>query len=107
MDMSTSTKRGSRMKKYEDIRVSLKTGDLVLFEGKSLFSKIIRRASGSRWSHVGMILKRQEFDYLALYESTGGGSLPDLVHGVPVKGVQLVPLSDRILNYEGDVRFVC
>ena len=88
---------------YERVRDELNTGDLVLFEGTSFFSRLIQRASGSKWSHVGMVMRLPEYDYLALYESTGGGALRDLVSGVPTKGVQLVPLSEKIRTYPGRV----
>ena len=100
--MDSQTMRPS-MAKNEQIRKWLNTGDLVLFQGDSLVSKVIRRVTNSPWSHVGMIMRLPEYDYLALYESTGVGAFADLVSGKIQKGVQLVPLSDRIRNYEGNV----
>ena len=100
--MDRQTVRPS-MAAYDKIRDTLHTGDLVLFEGTSLFSRIIQRASGSQWSHVGMVMRLPEYDYLALYESTNSRGLRDLGSGVPTRGVQLVPLSDRLQQYAGRV----
>jgi hypothetical protein len=42
---------------FDDIKNSLKTGDIVLFSGESEWSNIIKVATDSNWSHVGMIVK--------------------------------------------------
>ena len=91
------------MRTYTSIRHELDTGDLVLFRGGSVFSRLIQRATRSAWSHVAMVLRLPEYDFLALYESTGLGSLPDMVSGEPARGVQLVPLSERVRAYDGAI----
>jgi len=90
--------------KYEDIRNSLKTGDIVLFSGKGNISTGIKYATRSRWSHVGMVLVLPEYDFTCLWESTTLSDIRD-VSGVLRRGVQLVPLSDRIQQYRGEIAF--
>ena len=91
------------MNRYEEIRAQLRTGDVVLFSGKSFFSKLIRFGTGSAWSHVGLVLKLPEYNFLTIYESTGKGSLKDVVSGKPQRGVQLVPMNDRVYSYKGKI----
>jgi hypothetical protein len=92
------------MPTYTTVRSELKTGDIVLFSGKSAISNVIKLFSGGKWSHVGMVLRLTEFDDgVFLWESTTLTDIPDWETGVPNKGVQLVPLSQRVRNYEGEV----
>jgi len=88
---------------YSSIRNELKTGDVVLFSGKGAFSDIIKYGTLSKWSHVGMILHISEYDFLTVWESTTLSNIKDLESGLPRKGVQLVPLSDRVQKYSGDI----
>lgn len=88
---------------YDDIRGSLNTGDLVFFAGKSLFSSAIKLGTLCKWSHVGMVLNIPEYQFLAVWESTPVGDIKDLISNTPKKGVQLVPLSDRVQKYSGSV----
>jgi hypothetical protein len=90
-------------KPYEEIRSSLKTGDIVLFSGKSAFSLLIKVGTKSKWSHVGMILNLTEYDFVTIWESTPSSDLEDLDTNTHNKGVQLVPLSLRIDTYKGDI----
>lgn len=87
----------------EQMRAELKTGDIVLFSGKGGISAGVKWATLSRWSHVGMILKLPEYDFVTVWESTTLSSLVDLDTQVPRKGVQLVPLSARIKDYDGEI----
>ncbi|WP_257297113.1 YiiX/YebB-like N1pC/P60 family cysteine hydrolase [Endozoicomonas sp. YOMI1] len=91
------------IKPYSSMRNELKTGDVVLFSGKGAFSDIIKYGTLSKWSHVGMILNIPEYDFLTVWESTTLNNIKDLESGVPRKGVQLVPLSNRVQKYSGDI----
>lgn len=71
---------------YADIREHLRTGDLLLCSGSSAMSGIIRRATGSRWSHVALIARLESIDRVLVLES------------VESIGVRCVPLS----HYLGD-----
>jgi len=57
----------------------------------------------SSWSHVGMALRLPEWNLVLLWESTGLCDIKDLESGKARKGVQLVPLSERIKKYQGEV----
>ncbi len=88
---------------YDSIRDELDTGDIVLYSGKGHVSSIIKLGTFSRWSHVGMVLRLREYDFITIWESTTLSKLKDLVSGQPRKGVQLVPLSDRVRTYDGAI----
>lgn len=88
---------------YNDIRGHLNTGDIVLFSGKGGISAGIKWGTLSRWSHVGMILSLDEYDFVTIWESTTLSNVNNLETGVPKKGVQLVPLSSRVNKYDGDI----
>ena len=64
------------MKKYEDIRENLKTGDIVLFSGKGGISHGIKLVTNSKWSHVGMVLRLP--DSKAAYDGPLGHNEEDL-----------------------------
>lgn len=85
---------------YEDVRGQLKTGDVILFDGKGPISMTIKYITRAKWSHVGMVYKID--DMLFCWESTSIGNTPDFDTGKIVNGVQLTLLSDRIRNYNGD-----
>jgi hypothetical protein len=91
---------------YSSVREELKTGDIVLMAGESLFSRSIRCFTGSRWSHVGMVVRIPDLDAVLLWESTTSGHPDD--HSTPEgqkpkRGVQLPPLSKRVRDYDGQV----
>ena len=52
---------------YHEIRTELKTGDIVLFSGKGGISAGIKWGTLSRWSHVGMILSLDEYDFVTIW----------------------------------------
>jgi len=87
----------------QDLRALLKTGDIVLFSGKGGASAGIKWATFSRWSHVGMVVVLPEYDLVTVWESSTIATLPDLDTNTPNKGVQLVPLSARLDQYDGDI----
>lgn len=82
------------------------TGDIVLFGSHNyLVSKIIEWYCGSKWSHIGIILK-DPYDIdpslkgYYLLQSTFG-IFPDSLTGVKEYGVQIVPLEETLQNYKG------
>ncbi len=89
--------------KYEEIRKSLDTGDLVFFSGKGPISNMIKVMTRSKWSHVGMVIKISRWDMVLLWESTTLSPIRDLSSGSLKKGIQLVPLSERIRAYDGEI----
>lgn len=90
---------------YKDVRKLMKTGDLIAFSGKSKVSNIIKGATGSDISHVGMVFESDRTgEYrVEIIESTSLVTLPDNRTGELIKGVQMQMLSQRMDMYEGQV----
>lgn len=87
---------------YAQLREQLKTGDLVLFSGHSLASRIVRIFTGSHWSHIGIVVRLPEMPQTPLlWEATRASKVSDINHGKPFDGVQLVTLDDRVASYQG------
>lgn len=86
--------------KYESLRWSLKTGDILQMRGKGLFSWILGRFGWA--SHVGMVLVVEGMVFV--YESTTLSTVRDYFTGKKVKGVQVVLLSERLRTYKGKIR---
>lgn len=81
------------------IAPSLRTGDLLLFSGKSWSSEGIKRLTSSFWSHVGLVWRVEAGPHagvLAVWESTTLADLPDLDTGHAHAGVQRVELRARL-----------
>ena len=110
--------------RYEELRPLLKTGDIVLFQGKGLFSQVIRtftRSGGKRgkYTHVGMVIDPSEISsrlltkakrdalagdrVLLLAESTTMSTVRDVETGKFTSGVQTALLSQRLATYKGKV----
>ena len=88
---------------YQEYRATARSLDIVLFGGKGRISEAIKWATGSDKSHIALTLHVQDYDCLALFESTTLSTTPDLIGDKPVKGVQLVNMSSRLETYDGDV----
>lgn len=86
--------------KYDALRSQLKTGDVLLFSGKSKISEGIKFFTLSKWSHVGMVYRfESELDpkgSIFCWESTSIGNVADADTGKLTKGVQRVELSERL-----------
>lgn len=72
---------------YSELRHEVRSGDILLCSGSSVFSTLIKRATNSIWSHVGFILRLDSIDRIMILES------------VESIGVRTVPLSNYIYNY--------
>jgi hypothetical protein len=96
------------MATYQELRGKIKTGDIILFSGKGGISAGIKWFTGSKWSHVGMALRLPEWDAVLLWESTTLSDIKDIESGEERKGVQIVPLSERLRKYKGGatIRFL-
>lgn len=79
----------------------LKQGDIILFKGQGLFSRLIMAAPGASFSHVGMYVRFGR--HSCLFESTSLGILQDIITDQRINGVQLVPFEQRVNTYEGEV----
>ncbi|HUM13362.1 MAG TPA: hypothetical protein VLT82_20610 [Myxococcaceae bacterium] len=76
---------------YAEIRDQVKDGDVILFRGNVLFSRIIQRISAGRYSHSALILE--------------WGRRWMILQAELIEGVQAVPLSVAVARYHGDVDF--
>ncbi|KTD72669.1 YiiX/YebB-like N1pC/P60 family cysteine hydrolase [Legionella tucsonensis] len=74
---------------YEQIRGTIKTGDLLFASGNSLMSTMIKGATNSVWSHVAFIVRLEAIGRVMVMES------------VETLGVRTVPLSNYVRNYNG------
>jgi hypothetical protein len=54
---------------YDEVRGEVRTGDLILCSGSSSFSRLIRWATGSPWSHVAMAVRLDAIDQVIVMES--------------------------------------
>lgn len=90
---------GTRMS-YREARSKMKPGDVIAFGGKGEFSEIIKFATFSDVSHVGVILQTQVKDdsddhfFNQIIESTS-------LNGF--NGVNISRFSDRLEKYDGEV----
>lgn len=93
--------------KYERLRDSLKTGDLIAFSGNHKFSKVIKWYTNSIYSHVGMVIRTNMGngfgDSVLIIESTTDTSFRDFLNRETIRGVQLNWLSKRASSYDGEV----
>lgn len=76
-------------KYYNELRHEIRSGDILLCSGNSLFSTLIQKATGSIWSHVGFILRMDNIDRIMVLES------------VETIGVRAIPLSNYMRDYNG------
>jgi hypothetical protein len=75
--------------KYDNIRSTLQTGDLVFCSGDYTFSKIIQYFTRSVWSHVGIVYYDVALDRMLILESE------------KLYGVRFAPLSKYLKDYHG------
>jgi len=92
--MSLSVKKFPKIpkKRYNIIRKDLRSGDILLCSGTGVFSKLIQKATGSVWSHVGFIIRLDSIDRVMVLES------------VESIGVRTIPLSSYVKDYNGSGR---
>lgn len=88
---------------YSEIESTVKTGDLILFHGMSMSSKVNELFTGCEWSHVGMIIRPEDIgivstDKLLLWESNTLVNLDDVELEKPKEGPMLVDLHQRIMT---------
>jgi hypothetical protein len=74
-------------KHYREIHSEIRSGDILLCSGNTVFSNLIKKATRSIWSHVAFILRLDIIDRVIVLES------------VESIGVRAVPLSHYVCNY--------
>lgn len=88
---------------YATIREKMQPGDVIAFGGKSHFSEVIKWATRSSVSHVGVILQTVRRD---LASSDGPGYFNQIIESTTINdfsGVIVSKLSKRIQQYEGEI----
>lgn len=104
------TRLPSELEKYEQYRPQMQTGDAIAFSGTSGFSDMIKWATRSPYSHVGIILKSDLGggfgETVFLVESTTETNQRDFEGKQVIKGVQIHFLSKRLETYPGSVWWV-
>lgn len=74
---------------YEETKKQIKTGDILLCSGSSLFSKLIQGATKSQWSHVGFLIQVEQIERIMVMES------------VESIGVRTISLRNYFTDYNG------
>ncbi|MGA9121173.1 MAG: YiiX/YebB-like N1pC/P60 family cysteine hydrolase [Bacteroidota bacterium] len=75
---------------YDESRLQIKNGDVLMYRGRSLESRIIQWATRSRYSHAGLAVWWN--DRLMVMEAVG-------------RGVIVTALSKNVVSYPGDVEW--
>lgn len=87
---------------YEKARPQMKAGDVIAFSGKGNFSEIIKWATRSDVSHVGVILQTK----LLIDGETQAGMFNQIIESTSLdgfSGVTISRLSDRLATYDGEI----
>lgn len=87
---------------YKEVRGWMKPGDIVAFGGKGNFSEIIKWATRSTVSHVGIILQSK----LLIENEPQAGKFNQIIESTSLNGfsgVTISRLSDRIDTYFGEM----
>lgn len=81
----------------------LETGDLILFSGRTLASRLVQGFTGSYWSHIGIVVRLPGRADPLLWEATRASKLADIHYGIAFDGVQLVSLAEKLASYPGEI----
>jgi hypothetical protein len=91
--------------------MSLNTGDILLFRGTGIISKLLEYFGVSKYSHVGIVLKNPSFinpelqDGIYILES-GFHNTPDIENNKLKKGVQIHHIDDVLKEYSKGTVYV-
>lgn len=89
---------------FDELAPEMKTGDIMLFNGQYSGSKLIEIIEFSQWSHIGIIVRLDEFDEPLIWEATSLTNIPDVIFNDQKKGVKLVKLRDRMAHYGDELK---
>ena len=87
-ELTTSSQSDETLLRYSEVRAQVRSGDILLFRGRALLSRIIRKITRSPYSHAGILAWWNE--RLMVLEATG-------------PGVIARPLSRVVKLYDGKV----
>ncbi len=83
---------------YAEIRDTLNTGDIVLFQGIGWESDVVKALAVSPWTHVATIVRESHVDFPMIWESTPLKFIEDVIISQKKSGARLVSLDDRLAN---------
>lgn len=87
-------------KSYDEVRIDMKPGDVIAFGGKGHLSEIIKFATFSDVSHVGVILQTK------VVEDDTGRFFNQIIESTSLNGfngVNISRFSDRLATYQGEL----
>lgn len=88
---------------YKDFLAQCKTGDILLFEGKGVYSRIIQCAGTTKYSHIGMIVKMKvhgvDEPMFFVWESTKPDGSFDFITRTDKDGPRMVNLHEKLYEY--------
>lgn len=77
----------------------LQTGDLILFSGATSSGAVIKFFDNSQFSHIGIVIKTKFSSQMLIWEaSTNKAGLVDIESGKVRKGVELLPLTNKVFS---------
>ena len=85
-------------RKYSEIRDCMRPGDIIAFSGKKPFSEVIKWATKSNVSHVGVILQSR-----LMVDGAAQGRLFNQIAEATASGVKFTKLSEIEREYEGEL----
>ena len=91
-----------RSARYGDVRDRMHPGDVIAFSGKGHFSEIIKWATRSGVSHIGVVLHTK----LQVPGAPAGEYFNQVIESTSLNGfsgVSISRLSDRVQTYEGEL----
>lgn len=86
---------------YRDLRGKLKTGDVVLMEGRGAEHGALVLATGSRWTRVGQLVVIPSWDAVLVLEAARPRNAVDVVSGLERRNARLAQLSERLAAHVG------
>lgn len=87
---------------YQSVRDQMRAGDVIAFSGKGQFSEIIKWATRSAVSHIGVILQSK----LLVDGNPQAGYFNQIIESTSINGfsgVSISRLSDRVAVYPGEI----
>jgi hypothetical protein len=83
----------NKILKYDEVRLQIKNGDVIMYTGKKIFARLISWLTRSPYSHAGIVVWWNE--RLMVMEAV-------------MRGVTIAPLSRNIYQHHGNVEwFTC
>lgn len=104
---SAFTGTEKKMYFYDNYNEFFKTGDLILYSGRSPLDVVLQLNSGVPYSHVGMIVEvpnpitdKRSLYVLEVTQDLDG--MIDMLTKTPKNGINMFPLHERFHNYFGN-----